>query len=83
MFNFNEVKGAISGPVAIVAVGAEVARNDVTGLFQFAAIVNINLAVINALPLPVCVRQFLIPLIGPNLRLICPNFRLACHCLPL
>eukprot|EP00884_Botryococcus_braunii_P021151 jgi/Botrbrau1/771/Bobra.0181s0025.1 len=52
IFNFNEVKDAISGPVAIVAVGAEVARNDISGLFQFAAIVNINLAVVNALPLP-------------------------------
>jgi RIP metalloprotease RseP len=38
--------------VAIVAVGAEVARSDIAGLFQFAAIVNINLAVVNTLPLP-------------------------------
>ena len=35
-----------------MAVGAEVARADISGLFQFAAIVNINLAVVNALPLP-------------------------------
>lgn len=42
----------VSGPVAIVAVGAEVARVDSAGLFQFAAIVSINLAVVNALPLP-------------------------------
>ena len=41
-----------SGPVAIVAVGAEVARVDSAGLFQFAAIISINLAVVNALPLP-------------------------------
>jgi membrane-associated protease RseP (regulator of RpoE activity) len=53
VFNFNETKDAISGPVAIVAVGAEVARSDISGLFQFAAIVNINLAVVNLLPLPV------------------------------
>lgn len=39
--------------MAIVAVGAEVARSDISGLFQFAAILNINLAVINILPLPV------------------------------
>ena len=38
--------------MAIVAVGAEVARVDSAGLFQFAAIVSINLAVVNALPLP-------------------------------
>ncbi|BAT90299.1 hypothetical protein VIGAN_06151900 [Vigna angularis var. angularis] len=40
------------GPVAIIAVGAEVARSNIDGLFQFAAILNINLAVINLLPLP-------------------------------
>ena len=35
-----------------MAVGAEVARVDSAGLFQFAAIISINLAVVNALPLP-------------------------------
>lgn len=53
VFNFEKTKESLSGPVAIVAVGAEVARSDVSGLFQFAAILNINLAVINILPLPV------------------------------
>eukprot|EP00897_Mesotaenium_endlicherianum_P002267 jgi/Mesen1/2068/ME000150S01149 len=52
VLNFSQAANKISGPVAIVAVGAEVARNDVSGLFQFAAIVNINLAVVNSLPLP-------------------------------
>ena len=51
--NFAQTADSVSGPVAIVAVGAEVARADATGLFQFAAIVNINLAVVNLLPLPV------------------------------
>ena len=51
--NFAKTADSVSGPVAIVAVGAEVARADATGLFQFAAIVNINLAVVNLLPLPV------------------------------
>ena len=50
--NFSKTAESVSGPVAIVAVGAEVARADISGLFQFAAIVNINLAVVNALPLP-------------------------------
>jgi len=50
--NFGAVSSQLSGPVAIVAVGAEVARSDIAGLFQFAAIVNINLAVVNTLPLP-------------------------------
>ena len=53
MVNFAKTADSVSGPVAIVAVGAEVARADATGLFQFAAIVNINLAVVNLLPLPV------------------------------
>jgi membrane-associated protease RseP (regulator of RpoE activity) len=50
--NFAQTADKLSGPVAIVAVGAEVARADIAGLFQFAAIVNINLAVVNLLPLP-------------------------------
>lgn len=33
----------VSGPIAIVKVGADVARNDASGLFQFTALVNINL----------------------------------------
>lgn len=52
IFNFSQTADKISGPVAIVAVGAEVARTDAAGLSQFAAIVNINLAVVNILPLP-------------------------------
>ncbi|KAI5084551.1 hypothetical protein GOP47_0000720 [Adiantum capillus-veneris] len=52
ILNFSQTADKISGPVAIVAVGAEVARTDVAGLSQFAAIVNINLAVVNILPLP-------------------------------
>ncbi|AEC08692.1 chloroplastic membrane metallo proteases [Arabidopsis thaliana] len=42
----------VAGPVAIIAVGAEVARSNIDGLYQFAALLNINLAVINLLPLP-------------------------------
>jgi RIP metalloprotease RseP len=52
VFNFGAVQDKISGPVAIVNVGAEVARTDTAGLYQFAALVNLNLAVVNALPLP-------------------------------
>lgn len=32
----------VSGPVAIVAAGADIARTDAAGLFQFCAIVNLN-----------------------------------------
>ncbi|CAI5515649.1 unnamed protein product [Closterium sp. Naga37s-1] len=52
IFNFGNTADRVSGPVAIVAVGAEVARTNISGLFQFAAIVNLNLAVVNLLPLP-------------------------------
>ncbi|PIA57815.1 hypothetical protein AQUCO_00500023v1 [Aquilegia coerulea] len=51
-FNFSQTASKVSGPVAIIAVGAEVARSSIDGLYQFAAVLNINLAVINLLPLP-------------------------------
>ncbi|KAG7034975.1 Membrane metalloprotease ARASP, chloroplastic, partial [Cucurbita argyrosperma subsp. argyrosperma] len=50
--NFSQSASKVSGPVAIIAVGAEVARSNIDGLYQFAAVLNINLAVINLLPLP-------------------------------
>lgn len=50
--NFSQSAGKVSGPVAIIAVGAEVARSNSDGLFQFAAVINLNLAAINLLPLP-------------------------------
>lgn len=50
--NFAGMASQISGPVAIVAKGSEIARTDSAGLFQFCAIVNINLAAVNLLPLP-------------------------------
>lgn len=50
--NFSQTASKVSGPVAIIAVGAEVARSNIDGLYQFAAILNLNLAVINLLPLP-------------------------------
>ncbi|KAL9241099.1 hypothetical protein vseg_015248 [Gypsophila vaccaria] len=50
--NFSQTADKVSGPVAIIAVGAEVARSNIDGLYQFAAVLNINLAIINLLPLP-------------------------------
>lgn len=50
--NFGENAEQVAGPVAIVAVGAELARNDLGNLFQFGALISINLAIINILPLP-------------------------------
>lgn len=50
--NFRETADQVSGPVAIVAIGADIARSDAANLFQFAALISINLAIINILPLP-------------------------------
>jgi membrane-associated protease RseP (regulator of RpoE activity) len=50
--NFGETADQVAGPVAIVAVGANLARDDAGSLFQFAALISINLAIINILPLP-------------------------------
>jgi RIP metalloprotease RseP len=38
--------------VRIVEIGANIAQNDTGSLFFFAALISINLAVINILPLP-------------------------------
>lgn len=50
--NFQQTADQLSGPVAIVAIGADIAKSDGAALFQFAAIISINLAIINILPLP-------------------------------
>lgn len=50
--NFSNMAGQLSGPVAIVAAGSKIAQTDASGLVQFAAVLNINLAIVNMLPLP-------------------------------
>ncbi|MEC4983980.1 MAG: RIP metalloprotease RseP [Oscillatoria sp. PMC 1068.18] len=50
--NFGETASQVAGPVKIVEIGATVARSNLAGLFQFAALISINLAIINILPLP-------------------------------
>ncbi len=50
--NFSEVAGQVSGPVKIVEQGAKFAQDDFASLFPFTAIISINLAIINILPLP-------------------------------
>eukprot|EP00241_Pyramimonas_parkeae_P001486 CAMPEP_0114248472 /NCGR_PEP_ID=MMETSP0058-20121206/13594_1 /TAXON_ID=36894 /ORGANISM="Pyramimonas parkeae, CCMP726" /LENGTH=464 /DNA_ID=CAMNT_0001361887 /DNA_START=142 /DNA_END=1536 /DNA_ORIENTATION=- len=67
-FNFSQVADQVSGPVAIIAVGAEVARNDLAGLFNFSAIVSINLAVVNTLPLPALDGGYMFLLIVEGIR---------------
>jgi membrane-associated protease RseP (regulator of RpoE activity) len=50
--NFRETAGQLSGPVGIVAIGNNIVQQDATNLFQFAALISINLAIINILPIP-------------------------------
>ena len=50
--NFQETANQVSGPIAIIDIGSKIASSDPFSLFQFAALISINLAIINILPLP-------------------------------
>lgn len=50
--NFSQTASQLAGPVKIVEIGANIAQSDAGSLFQFAALISINLAIINILPLP-------------------------------
>jgi membrane-associated protease RseP (regulator of RpoE activity) len=50
--NFGETATQIAGPIKIVEIGANIADNNIAGLLQFGALISINLAVMNILPLP-------------------------------
>jgi RIP metalloprotease RseP len=50
--HFGETASQVSGPVKIVEMGASLAHQGGSGLFVFTALISINLAVLNALPLP-------------------------------
>ncbi|MGD1899515.1 MAG: RIP metalloprotease RseP [Phormidesmis sp.] len=50
--NFADMAGQVGSPVRIVEQGAGLANDDIRTLFPFAAIISINLAIINILPLP-------------------------------
>lgn len=50
--NFSSVANQVAGPVKIVEQGAKSAAQNAGKLFPFTAIISINLAVINILPLP-------------------------------
>tara|TARA_Y100001968_G_scaffold320565_1_gene353665 strand:- start:671 stop:1753 length:1083 start_codon:yes stop_codon:yes gene_type:complete len=51
--DFNSTAKQISGPVKIIEIGAQLSEQGSTGLILFAALVSINLAVLNSLPLPI------------------------------
>ncbi len=50
--NFQENARQVAGPIKIVEYGATIAQNNAGNLFQFGALISINLAIINTLPLP-------------------------------
>lgn len=50
--NFKASSQNLSGPIGVVSMGAELARNDTAALLTFCAVISINLALINSLPLP-------------------------------
>ncbi|MBF1999702.1 MAG: RIP metalloprotease RseP [Synechococcales cyanobacterium M58_A2018_015] len=50
--NFSSVANQVAGPVKIVEQGAGLVSSNANSLFPFAAIISINLAIINILPLP-------------------------------
>lgn len=50
--NFSRSSRNLSGPVGVVSMGADLARNDTAALLTFCAVISINLALINSLPLP-------------------------------
>ena len=50
--NFSQTASQVAGPVKIVEIGASIAKSNAGNLFQFAALISINLALLNILPLP-------------------------------
>lgn len=50
--NFQATASQVSGPVKIVEWGATIAQSNRNSLFPFTALISINLAIINILPLP-------------------------------
>ena len=50
--NFKNSSQQLSGPIGVVSMGADLARNDSAALLTFCAVISINLALINSLPLP-------------------------------
>jgi len=50
--DFSSTSKHLSGPVKIIEIGAQLSEEGSSGLIFFAALVSINLAVLNSLPLP-------------------------------
>ena len=68
LFNFQQNVDKLSGPVAIIANGSQYTRNNLYDILQFMVIININLAVINTVPLPGLDGGYLALLFAETLR---------------
>lgn len=77
--HFGETAGQVSGPVKIVEMGASLAQQGGSSLYLYTALISINLAVLNALPLPLLDGgQFLLLLIeGLRGRPLPSRFQMA------
>ena len=66
--NFSSTAQQLSGPVKIVEIGAQLSEQGGSGLVLFSALVSINLAVLNSLPLPLLDGGQLLLLILESIR---------------
>jgi len=66
--NFSSTAQQLSGPVKIVEIGAQLSKQGGSGLVLFSALVSINLAVLNSLPLPLLDGGQLVLLILESIR---------------
>ena len=66
--NFGQTAQQVSGPVKIVEMGAQLSRQGGGGLVLFTALISINLAVLNALPLPLLDGGQLVLLLAEGVR---------------
>ncbi|HRD41624.1 MAG TPA: site-2 protease family protein, partial [Prochlorococcaceae cyanobacterium AMR_MDS_5431] len=66
--NFTSTVSDISGPIRIVEVGSFMIRQGGTSIFTFTSLISINLAVLNALPLPLLDGGQLLLLLIESLR---------------
>lgn len=64
--------GKMSGIVGIVAMGGKIVESGIVGALQFAAMLSLNLALINLIPIPVMdggkILLYLLEKINPKLR---------------
>ena len=63
-----EIPADVAGPVGIVAVVGEVMQTGISNLFTLAAIISINLGIINLLPIPALDGSKLIFLLLEGIR---------------